>query len=63
MYRVSQRVEYEHISQVVTYMRRMPASFAVPFLKAVQKRNKMFLRDASVSAWATDNRDIIAAVV
>lgn len=61
-YALAGKVDDNTIEPVVSYMRRLPAEFAVTFVKAACRRNGMLVNSAAMGGWLRSNASLVAAV-
>jgi hypothetical protein len=61
-YNLAYNVEEKHIKQIIQYVVRMDADFAVTFVRAMLKRKPMFASNSSFLEWAMKNGTLIAQI-
>jgi hypothetical protein len=61
-YALAGKVDAKTIDPVVTYMRRLPAEFAVTFVKAAVRRDGMLINATAMGNWLRSNASLVAAV-
>jgi hypothetical protein len=61
-YQLGSRATKENVTQIVTYMQRLPESFGVAFIKVTLRKDPYLISTRAVGAWAAKNSDLIAAV-
>jgi hypothetical protein len=59
VYNLAHRVEEATAAPVSTYIKRLPKEFAMPFMAAACKRNKMLVETPAFRAWISQNASLM----
>ena len=61
-YILAGKAEYDDMGPIITYMRRLPQSFALLFFTALRERDEHLTKHKAFGDWAIENYDLLAAI-
>ena len=61
-HRLANKMKSKDAEKVVTYVKRLPKAFGVPFVKMMLARDRDLFLNEHVGAWSRENADVLAVV-